>query len=367
MNKTEKIIFELKNYLKNQNIFFKEDYSIKNDTYFKTGGIIKVFITPENLNEFQLITTFMNSRAISYKTIGFTSNIILFDEIQYTVLLSTINLNKISFTESSVTAEAGYSLQEFVRVAGLLKNAKGFEGLEGIPGTVGGGIFMNAAAYGDSISDNLISLKCINNNEIVELLKDDCNFSYRNSNFQNKYKSFIILSATFELIKGDRKEIQKNIEIYHIARHSYQDFVYPSLGSVISINKNIYREIYKNNSTFYSIINIILELFLKNPLSKFIMRKRPSSKIFNQLFIHFLKIIKNKKLKNRISKKTINTLINDGTISGEEIVDYIYLLHNLTNKKFKIENELVINPIYKISDDFDQTLKIIQNQKNDEK
>lgn len=67
--------------------------------------------------------------------------------------------------------------------------------------------------------------------------------------------------------------------MYHIARHSYQEFSYPNLGSMISLDKDIYKEIFKNK-TMYLSIYFVIKGIIKNPFAKFIMRKRPSNRFF---------------------------------------------------------------------------------------
>ncbi|MAT79599.1 MAG: hypothetical protein CMD13_02560 [Flavobacteriales bacterium] len=368
MKNLDQKLKHLKTFLKDENFFFNEDFNIKNDTYFKYGGTVKVYTSPNTLEDFKKILIFLRNHEIDFKVIGFSSNIIFLREICYSVVICTKNLNRIRMDNGQISVETGYSLQEFVRVASILYNAKGFEGLEGIPGTVGGGVFMNAAAYGDSISDNLISVTCLDQNDkIVSLKKEECAFKYRSSIFNQNPKKYIILGINFRLQEGNRSAIKKNIEKFHIARHSYQDFVYPSLGSIISINKNIYREIYRNKSQAYFLIHLILEVIFKNPISKFISRKRPSNYFLNLLFLRFIKQKKLGKINNTISDKTINTLINDGEINGQDIVNFILLLHDLTNRQYSIENELVIDSVYRVSEDFEKSYNEIQRAFNEKK
>lgn len=368
MKNLDQKLKHLKIFLKKNSFFFKEDFNIKNDTYLKYGGKIKVYTSPNTLEDFKKILIFLRNNEVDFKVIGFSSNIIFLREICYSVVICTKNLNHIEVNKGQISVETGYSLQEFVRVASILHNAKGFEGLEGIPGTVGGGVFMNAAAYGDSISDNLISVTCLDqNNKIVKLKKEECSFKYRKSIFNQNPKKYIILSINFKLYQGNKSVIKRNIEKFHIARHSYQDFVYPTLGSIISINKNIYREIYRNNSQTYFLIHLILEVIFKNPISKFISRKRPSNYFLNLLFLQFIKQKKLGKINNTISEKTINTLINDGRINDQDIVNFILLLHNLTNQKYNIENELVIDSVYSVSEYFEKSYNKIERAFNEKK
>ncbi len=361
---TDKQLEIIKSYLETNNIFYRDNYHIKYETYFKMGGNVKIFITPQSYEKFKQIVIFLQSNNIKYKLIGFTSNIILFDEIEYSVIISIKNLTLLEINDNVIQVEAGYSLQDFVRVVAILNNSEGYEGLEGIPASIGGAILMNAGAYGYAISNNLISVECIDkNNKVIILEKSDCHFGPRNSIFRRS-GNYVILKAKFEIIKnGDKDLIARNIEKFHIARHLYQDFVYPNLGSMISVTDDAYKSIF-NGNIFYTAIYWILKYAFKNPFSKFIMRKRPSNLVFNKLLLKYLKTKKISLLRYTLSRKSANILINDGSVSTKEMVDYLFLMSDLIGNKFHIENELVIDPAYKINPEFETTLNTIRDRLN---
>lgn len=350
---------KIEHYLNTKNIVYKKNHIIKYETYFKTGGNIKLFIIPNNYIDFKNIINYLIDEKLDYKIIGFTSNVLFLDELEYSIIISTKNLSKLEVIDNSIRVESGYSLQDFVRVA-VINQAKGFEGLEGIPASIGGALFMNAGAYGDTISDNLISIEIIDeNNNFIELKKEECNFSYRDSIF--KTGKFTILRAKFKLVKGNREKIAKNIEKFHIARHSYQDYTYPNLGSMISITGDTYHHIMKNDNIF-NILYWILKYLYKNPITKFINRKKPNNIIFNKLLLEYLSSKKGIKLNYTLSTKSSNILINDGSVTSKEIIDYVFLIYNLTNKQYHIENEIVLNPVYLVKDDFKNDYQTIMER-----
>lgn len=331
-------------YLDENGVWYRKNYLIKYDTYFKMGGRVKIFVSPQEVSDLKLVVSFLVAIGLPYKIIGFTTNVLLLDKVEYSVIISTRNLLGIKVEDGHVDVDCGYSLQDFVRVA-VMEGAKGFEGLEGIPGSIGGAIFMNAGAYGYDISDNLISVDCINERGDVEVLsREQCGFSYRNSRF--KEGKSIILGARFKLDKGDRRRIERHIETYHIARHSYQEFVYPNLGSLFSINGDIYRALLKD-APLYKVSCYILKLVFKNPVSKFLSRKRPNNAIFNWLLLKYIKGVK-----FTPSSKSMNILINDGETSLEGAVDYIFTLQKYLGEGVDIENEIVLGPVYSICPDF---------------
>ncbi|MCK5537085.1 MAG: FAD-binding protein, partial [Bacteroidales bacterium] len=240
----------------------------------------------------------------------------------------------------------GYSLQDFVRVM-LLESSTGYEGLEGIPGSIGGALVMNAGAYDSTISDNLTSVTYLTKDaEIVIGTKEECSFDHRGSIFKEN-KDLVILSAVFKLIPGTQSEIANKMEIYHIARHSYQEFSYPNLGTMFSVKGDFYRE-FVNNHIFYYYLCYILKVLYKNPLIKFIMRRNPNNKIFNRLL---QKYIEPKEITHTYSSKSMNILLNDGLSNLDTMLDYISLLKENLNSETPIENEIVISPILTETDE----------------
>jgi UDP-N-acetylmuramate dehydrogenase len=236
----------------------------------------------------------------------------------------------------------------------LLKSCKGFEGLEGIPGTIGGGLFMNAGAYGSTISSNLISVKVIGKNgQVFQLNKNHCNFKKRHSVFKED-KSITVLSATFSLKNVDSlsKFISDKMEIYHIARHSYQEFVYPNLGSMLTLNSCIYREVLKR-SLKRKISFFIFRTLFTNKIVKFIKRKRPSNKKLNDLFIKF------ESVEYPTSHKSINILVNDGEITDQRILNHLIKMANLSKKVGEIENEVVDKSVSSIEIETKDKLELL--------
>lgn len=360
MNSTEvaQAILAAKEFLQAKQIWYKEDFVIKHHTCFKSGGEVKLYICPKSAEGLELAVTEIRRLELNYKLIGFTSNIFFLDNVTYSVVVSTENLNKVVETGDVIEVEAGYSLQELVRLA-VQRQSVGYEGLEGIPGSVGGAIFMNAGAYGFDVAGVLMSVDCMDNKGRVQTMtKEQCDFGYRRSVFQSGM--FVILRAKFKLKTGNPNVIAKNVEMYHIARHSYQEFVYPNLGSIYSVNRDFYREIFKR-SPGYTLICILLKILIKNPVSKFIARKRPSNSVFNRLAAKYLEL-----RSYEPSKKSLNILINDGRLTNNQLVQYLTVLRqNLA--EVPIENEVVLGPIYSIApgceDEYGEIVGLVEKLK----
>jgi UDP-N-acetylmuramate dehydrogenase len=338
-------------FLQSNFIPHKENHLLKYDTYFKTGGVARIYIEPNSKSKFIDLIGRLTNDGLPYKIIGSTSNIYLLDELKYSIIISTKSLRQLSINNNILEVEAGYQLEDLVRVA-LINNASGFEGLEGIPGSIGGGIFMNAGAYGYCISDNLISVTVLNNlAEVLEMTKDECKFTHRFSTFKEN-SNYIILSAKFHLVAGDQNSIANKIRTFHIARHSYQEFSYPNLGSLFSVKGDFYREFFRND-TKYKTYCFLLKVLLRNPFSKFLLRKNPNNKLFNRLLI---KYINSSKIYLPVSDKSFNILINDGSSNFIQKYNHINELKKYLKNSTPIENEFVFEPLMdeQINKDFYQ-------------
>ncbi len=344
-------------FLDTNNISYKKDYLLKYETYFKMGGKVNCFVIPNHIDELTVVINYLRKNDLKFKIIGLTTNVYFIDELEYSVIISTKNLTSLQITADTIDVECGYSLQDFVRVT-LLKQSTGYEGLEGIPGSMGGALVMNAGAYGYTISDHLLTLTCLTaDQKIIVLDKKTCAFNHRNSVFKEN-KDWIVLSATFKLIPAKQSEIASKIETYHIARHSYQEFAYPNLGSMFSVKGDFYREFVKNDR-LYHLICYTLKVLYKNPVMKFIMRKNPNNNIFNRLIQKYLLPTE---ITHTYSSKSMNILVNDGISNIDQILDYISLLKKNLNTETPIENEIVIEPIIKENDKIKNIIKKIKSR-----
>ena len=348
------MIEQLTNFLKENGYCFRKNYEIKYETYFKTGGIVKIFCAPLRVNDLKEIITYAYKNSIDYKIIGHTSNVIFLDQLEYSFIISCKNLMHFEVNNKYVNIESGYSLQDFVRVVSILKKSEGYEGLEGIPGSIGGAIYMNAGAYGHNISDNLISVDCIDRSgNLFTLTKEECNFNYRDSVFKKEDK-YIIVGAKFKLKLGNINKIAENIEKYHIARHSYQEFVYPNVGSLFSMKSDIYYSIIDQRNRKHVLISKIYRILYKNRITKFIKRKRPEQIIFNKMISRYYgNFIITPSIKN------LNVLINSGSDSMDKIIEHIIDLKKRINEDARVENEIIIEPIYSKKDISDELIKKI--------
>lgn len=197
---------------------------------FRTGGNCRALISidsPENAME---ILKFLRSRNIRYFILGNGSNVIPSDDgFNGVILLLKGDFSGISVSGNKITCQAG-ALLSTVCMTAQKAGLSGMENLYGIPGTVGGALYMNAGAYGTEISDVVISAEYIDENgALCTISREDMDLSYRHSIFSGK--NFMITSVTVELSAGDPETIHAKMKECLGKRQSKQPLEYASAGS----------------------------------------------------------------------------------------------------------------------------------------
>ncbi len=212
------------------NVTMYFDESLSRYTYTKTGGPADILIFPSNRKEAQNILTWLNQKDIPVTILGNASNVIIKDGGIRGAVVMLNQMTEITIEDSRLTVDAGVKLidaSEKARDASLT----GLEFACGIPGSVGGAVYMNAGAYGGEVSDVLVSVDVIHpTGEIETINAPDFDFSYRHSAFQAT--DDLIIRATFQLQPGNQADIIAKMDELTVARESKQPLEYPSCGSV---------------------------------------------------------------------------------------------------------------------------------------
>ena len=232
----EKIIEEIKR-LNIETI--KEDESLSKYTTFKIGGPARVLIDSKSDEEVLKLVRLFHEMEEDYLIIGNGSNLLITDTgIERPVIVLDKNFAHIErIDEVTLYAEAGASLKSLANKA-LDLGLGGLEAISGIPGTVGGAVYMNAGAYGSEIKDVVTKIRYIKDDSIAELDASEANFAHRRSIFQDK--GYIILGAYFKLEKKDKKDIEEEQRDYTQRRKDKQPLEYPSAGSVFKRPEGYY-------------------------------------------------------------------------------------------------------------------------------
>lgn len=203
---------------------------LKYYTYTHTGGPADYLIFPKTQLEVQEMIAYCAANQIPWLVLGNASNLIVRDGGIRGVVLMLTKMTKSTVTDTTITVEAGAKLIDVAKQA-CDHELTGLEFACGIPGSIGGAIYMNAGAYGGEIQDVFVSCDYLDEHGIVHTLtKDEMDFSYRHSAIQTQHG--IVLSVTFGLQQGDPKAIQAKMTELTALREEKQPLEYPSCGSV---------------------------------------------------------------------------------------------------------------------------------------
>lgn len=271
----------------------KENYSIKNLTSFKIGGIVDKLYFPKTLKEFVYLLKTINNPII----MGNWSNVLISSKGIRGAVISTAKLNEIKIEDTKVYAQCGVKgplLSQKAKDEGL----SGFEFMIGFPGSIGGNIYMNASAHSQAISDCLVKITVFDKlkKEVLELDKQALNFAYRSSILQKK--PYILLNAEFKLNKGCTNEI----------------------GSMLKRNLN-FRAMFQPKLSSPNAGSVF-----KNPEGD------SAGRLLDKAGV--------KKLKEgsaEVWSKHANFIVNKGDATSEDVLELMYKMYNAVNKKYTIK------------------------------
>ncbi len=203
---------------------------------FKTGGPSKCAIFPKNTEELSRALIYATESGEKYRIVGNCSNILFDDKGFDGILIFTKGVSDTTYIRKKngvlVRAECGKSLTELASEVGKKQALSGLEFAYGIPGTVGGAVYMNAGAYGGQMSDIVIETEYFDtiDRKVKVLSKHEHDFGYRHSVFEDN-TNYIILSTLIELKEGDPEDILALMTKNMSARKEKQPLEYPNAGS----------------------------------------------------------------------------------------------------------------------------------------
>ncbi|KXB67849.1 UDP-N-acetylmuramate dehydrogenase [Parvimonas sp. KA00067] len=284
------------------NCIVRYDEPLKNHTTFGIGGSCIALIEPREVEDIIEAIKICRENNIKFFVIGNGSNLLVSDEGYNGVIIKLKKeFSTIKVEGEYVIAKSGAKLSEVFDV--ILENSlAGFEFASGIPGTIGGAIYMNAGAYGGEMKDIVETVEVLDMDtfEVKELKNEELEFSYRNSIIQNK--NYIVLAIKLKLQKGNKEEIKTIYEDLREKRNSKQPLNFGSAGS-----------------TF----------------------KRPEG--------HFAsKLIEDSGLKGYhindawVSEKHSGFVVNKGNASCKEILELIDHVKNIVFEKFGVKLEMEV-------------------------
>lgn len=206
------------------------DEPMSRHTTFRIGGSADYFVKPGNADEVAAVIAVCRECSIPYFILGNGSNLLVSDDGYRGMIINIMdNMDSVTVDGRIITAQAGAML---VRVSVMARDnaLTGLEFASGIPGTIGGAVYMNAGAYGGEMKNVVKTVRAIDEyGRIYELDSEKMDFSYRHSIVEER--KLIVLEVTLELEHGSREAIDDRMKELAEARRSKQPLEYPSAGS----------------------------------------------------------------------------------------------------------------------------------------
>ncbi len=217
--------------LEHHHIEYKTDEPMRAHTTFKIGGAVDIMITVDSVEELRIAVKACRDNGIPYMLLGKGSNLLVSDAgIEGAVILLDGAFKALSADRDEIICGAGVSLSKLCTFAA----ERGLSGLEfayGIPGTVGGAVYMNAGAYGGETKDVCAEVTYLTpDGEEGVYTRDELKFSYRHSVFAENNNT--ILFVRYQLTEDDTQAIKARMDDYMDRRRTKQPLEYPSAGSV---------------------------------------------------------------------------------------------------------------------------------------
>jgi UDP-N-acetylmuramate dehydrogenase len=219
-------------YCKEKGCIVKTNESLKEYTTFKIGGTANLVVLPDDWQNLEDLIKIIKENNLNYILLGNGSNVLICENHFDGVVIVTSQINGVKIDGENIYADCGVSLSKLANLA-KENSLSGLEFAYGIPGTLGGAVYMNAGAYGGQMSDVVSGSKYINAKtlEVKDLNAEQHEFAYRESVY-SKNKDFILISATLVLKRGEKSEIEAVMNKNMAARKEKQPLEYPSAGSV---------------------------------------------------------------------------------------------------------------------------------------
>ena len=225
---SDEIVTRLINITGKDNVRINEP--MKNHTTFKIGGPAQYYVTPESVTQIQEVVSLCRDMNIPLHVIGNGSNILVGDDGVDGVVLALFNtFSDYEIKDNVITAQAGMSLIKLAVIA-LREGLTGLEFASGIPGSVGGAVYMNAGAYDGQMKDVVTSVTVLDEAGDIRILgRDELDMGYRTSTVAKH--NMIVLQVIIELKAGDKEQIKDRMNQLSELRKQKQPLEYPSAGS----------------------------------------------------------------------------------------------------------------------------------------
>jgi UDP-N-acetylmuramate dehydrogenase len=304
-------------WLNENDIKYELNADLAKKTWIKNGGIAQVYITPEKISQLERVLLKLSELGEKYIVIGHTSNMFFSNSYNPAIILSTRKVNNFIIEGNKIICECGASLTKVAKLC-VKEGIAGYQGLVGIPGTVGAAVFNNSGAYECEMSNIVERVEVLlANGEKVWLTNSDLEYSYRDSAIKSgKIRCCVLRVEMCALFRKKLEILQAMVEEYAAIRKKYYESYDRNLGTVFSrmdifsgrILLNILLKIHRYLTMLLPLniqnktrIFLILAYFNKLKLYPYISEKRINCFIWNKkkayddrMFYDYIKFIKSK-------------------------------------------------------------------------
>jgi len=198
-------------------------------SFFKIGGAAELLVKPTTTQELAAVVCLCKKTATDYTILGDGANCLISDRGLKGLVIITHQMKHIHIVGNNIVTDCGVRMSKLADTA-MKAGLAGCEFASGIPGTIGGGIYMNAGAYDSQMSAIVSSAEVLHGTEHKTLSNDALGFQYRHSVLSTD--DYTILSATFHLTPGDTQQINHKMHELNAKRRASQPLEYPSAGSI---------------------------------------------------------------------------------------------------------------------------------------
>lgn len=223
----EKLINDLKLVLKADDI--KANEPMNKHTSFQVGGPVDLLVLPQSKDQVMAVLKLLKASQTPYYIMGKGTNLLVRDKGFRGVIVKTTALKQVTIKDHLIQAEPGIALTDLAELA-LAESLTGLEFAAGIPGSLGGGVTMNAGAYDGEMKNCIASIEVLDDSgQIRTIANGDCHFAYRTSIIQEQ--GLVLMAVNLRLRKGDYNRIKEKMADLNQRRWAKQPMDWPSAGS----------------------------------------------------------------------------------------------------------------------------------------
>lgn len=324
----------LQHWLGAQQIPFRANFPLGKISQIKAGGTPRLLVQPESVLQLRRLLEHLSAHALPYLVIGNLSNLLVRSGEIETVVISLKELREIVFSADSVSVGAG-ALLPIVARAMQAEGYAGFSGLYGVPGSIGGAIFMNASCYGDATSDHLIDVRCLDplGREHV-LRKEELGFGWRHSAFQDRLRHLLIVSARFALTPQQTSSEKLQSTQAQVNRLTYQESTYPNLGSLFA-TRDLYGDLARHFGVYrmlYALVRIVSRLLPGDRHANF-------ARLAVGVTRRYFRIRDTARV--GLSARTVNCVVNRGGAEADDIIAFVRSVQDKLGHRVALEVEIL--------------------------